>query len=653
MKRFLGLALACTLGMTACSDDDDPTPTPPASQGTHGVNYWVEVSGGAGGTVTSSDGSIACGTTCGAFFDWSEQAVLTATPDATHVFRGWAGDCAGSAVSGAVCTLPSGQALNSAGDRTAVAIFDPAPPATGTAPLVAAATIGETTEEPVIVTASAADPDAGDTISCSISLLSQPRYSALSVPAATGDCRAADVGTSFTPMMDGVYVVRVAASDGVQANPTVRDVAIEVASRYGGGAVSGTVAAPTSTTTQLIADLGTIPGNGGAVTAQNVYRDFAAIARTGTPPAQGAALTWAERPYDVIDIRDAAHFAEGHIPGAINVPLQDLPGVLLANPYFPDASDRRKVLVAGYSQGDSSLGAIFVTAGRFSAGAISTAPDHRAYFLSSGMATWTFDKGAAPLRWDDDLGSRRFAWTLSDTRYLESSATPFTKTGKPVYEYPSVSAFNAATNTPMKRVLVRAREWTQWALSDADARGIPRPDAFVTNWGAYKELRDADAVPQVISAQNDAQWQAAHAIGSYRGMVPTNVDDLKLLDPARPILFHCFTNTGAVSPCFQLSMLGYQARTILYGISGAVAPTLTAAGYNTGFVTGVEDKGSGGNDFPIASATNPLPEDSLAWARPAADGCRACHEGYAAHYAEVTLRPFTAPTPEVVSEGEG
>jgi rhodanese-related sulfurtransferase len=660
MRRILALALVCAVGVWGCSDSGDE-PTPPASRGTHGVNYWVSVSGGLGGVVTSSDGGIDCGEACGAFFPWAAEAVLTATPAEGHVFRSWAGDCMEEVTSGAVCTLPSGQALNSATDRVVVAIFDPAPPPLGTAPLLAVATAGETTESPVAVTASALDPDEGDTISCSLSLLSQPRLSALSVAAVAGDCRAAELSLSFTPFMDGVYVVRVTASDGVQPLPVTRDLALEVDSRYGGGEVAGTAAAPTAALTQLLADLATIPANGGQVTALNVFRDFANIARTGSPPAQGPALGWAERPWDVIDIRDAADFAAGHIPGAINVPLEDLPRVLLANPYFPDDADRRRVLVAGYSQGDSSLGAILVTAGRFSAGPISTSPDHRAYFLSSGMATWTFDKGPAPLRWDDDLGTRRFAWTLEDARYVESSGTAFTKAGKPTYEYPNLGAFNAATSTPMKRVLVRAREWASWAIGDADTRGIPRNEAFVTHWGRYKEARDADEVPQVLTVQNDSQWMAAHATNSYRAgnsgtgefVNPLLSADLPLVDPTRPVLYHCFTNTGAVSPCFQLSMLGYPARTVLYGISGAVASTLTAAGYSAGFVSGIEDKGSGGNDFPVASDANPIPEDSLAWARPAADGCRSCHEGYAAHYAEVILRPFTAPAPEVPSEGEG
>jgi rhodanese-related sulfurtransferase len=445
-------------------------------------------------------------------------------------------------------------------------------------------------------------------------------------------------------------VVRATVTDGIAT--VSRNVNVGV-SPYGGGAVAGTSVAPTPELSALMSALPTIPANGGNVTAVAVFNAFAAISGT----TQGAALTWAQRPYDVIDIRDAASFAAGHIPGAINVPLQELPDVLLAQPYFPSASaaEARRVLVAGYSQGDGSVGAILVTAGRFAEGPISTSPDRRAFFLAHGMATWTFDKAAAPYRWDDDLGKYRFEWTVAgNPQYVEAGGGTFSLAAQPSYEYPNVGAFNAATTHPMKRVLVRAREWTKWALQDAAARGLPRSETFVSNWGFYKKLRDTGAGHRVVSAQSDAQWNATRAIGAFRGITPTNATQVVKLDPdpSKPILWHCFSNTGAVSPCFQAAMLGYPARTVMYGITGAIARDTAgiAAGHNT-FFQNVLDSSSGGNDFPISkSSADP---ESLDWARPTLAGCVACHRNYGAHYTEVVLRPFTAPVPEVASEGEG
>ncbi|HUR16028.1 MAG TPA: S8 family serine peptidase [Candidatus Limnocylindrales bacterium] len=53
------------------------------------------------GTVSSSDGAIACGATCAAFFAANSQVTLTATPDAGSAFGGWSGPCSGTGT----CTL--------------------------------------------------------------------------------------------------------------------------------------------------------------------------------------------------------------------------------------------------------------------------------------------------------------------------------------------------------------------------------------------------------------------------------------------------------------------------------------------------------------------------------------------------------------------
>jgi rhodanese-related sulfurtransferase len=555
------------------------------------------------------------------------------------------------------------------------------PPApTNAAPVLSFDSVGGTTESLVALAASATDADAGDTLACTFTLHSQPRGSRVTLSAESGDCRGPNaLYATFTPLVEGSYVVRITASDG--SNTSTLDATFNIASRYGGGTVSGTVAAPSASTTALLTTLSTFPSNGGAVTAQNAFKAFANIALTGTPPVQGSPLAWDARPYDVVDVREPADFAAGHIPGAINVPLDELPRVLLGDPRFPGtATAMRRVLVTGYSQGDSSLAANILTAGRFSLGAIpnGTTPagvaDQRIFFLAQGMATWTFDKAVAPMRWDDDLGLRRFQWKPGDgTGYVVASATPTTpydKAAQPRYEYPNVTDFNAATSAPMKQILVRIREWAAWARSEAEANDVPGSQAFVTNWGRWKQLVDSGTPPQVLTTQvavlqadpappapptPDYQWQVAHAVGSIpiTAADTLNATELTLYRPSEPIFVHCFTNTGAVAPCFRLSVLGYQSRTILYGVTGALDPSLTTAGYNTGFVDGVVDKGSGGNDFPLASEANPETPQSLAWATPPRSGCVECHRDYAAHFTEVTLTTTTAPPTEVLSEGEG
>jgi hypothetical protein len=284
-------------------------------------------------------------------------------------------------------------------------------------------------------------------------------------------------------------------------------------------------------------------------------------------------------------------------------------------------------------------------------------------YLQDGMATWTFDKASVPFRWDDDLGKYRFAWTLADTRYVESGGGTFSLTGKPTYEFPNIGAFTGITGTgngpAMKRILVRAREWAQWALADAQARGLSHAEAFVTNWGFYKKLRDDEAAAslpaastfQVFSNQSDAQWNAERAINAYRNFATLTIGNLPYINPSVPVLYHCFSNGSAVAPCYKMAVLGYKARTVLYGITGAVANDAAgaAAGYNS-FWQNLTDSSAGGNDFTVSKLASD-PQD-LAWAQPAGAGCRACHADYGKQYELAVLKPSGGAT-EVLSEGEG
>jgi hypothetical protein len=55
----------------------------------------VSRSGTGKGTVTATLGPLNCGTTCSALYDEATVVILTAQPDATSTFQGWAGPCTG------------------------------------------------------------------------------------------------------------------------------------------------------------------------------------------------------------------------------------------------------------------------------------------------------------------------------------------------------------------------------------------------------------------------------------------------------------------------------------------------------------------------------------------------------------------------------
>jgi predicted CxxxxCH...CXXCH cytochrome family protein len=134
MNRFLtrrSLALAAVAVVSACGGNKpSPAGTSGEQKGQYGVSYFVSVSRPVGGTITSFDGRIDCGTAGGTknkcdpvFFAWGVTATFTATPDAGQFFQSWAGDCSGAIASGVGgCSLDT---LTYGADKWVVAVFNP------------------------------------------------------------------------------------------------------------------------------------------------------------------------------------------------------------------------------------------------------------------------------------------------------------------------------------------------------------------------------------------------------------------------------------------------------------------------------------------------------------------------------------------------
>jgi PKD repeat protein len=80
-----------------------------------GPRLTVSREGGGSGVVTSAPAGISCGDSCHASFDTGTSVTLTATADASSVFAGWSGDCAGTGA----CQVTMDQA------RSVGAIFEP------------------------------------------------------------------------------------------------------------------------------------------------------------------------------------------------------------------------------------------------------------------------------------------------------------------------------------------------------------------------------------------------------------------------------------------------------------------------------------------------------------------------------------------------
>jgi OmcA/MtrC family decaheme c-type cytochrome len=144
MRRIsLALALVGAVAVTGCSGGSKPATNTGSGteKGITGQLYYVNLFDvPEGGYVTSDIAGIpaaincgqqtsrdpvtnlpvvavlgaACGTLGQTQYQWSQTVVLTAHPNGTNAFIGWAGDCSGSSLT---CTLKAGA------DKTVVAIF--------------------------------------------------------------------------------------------------------------------------------------------------------------------------------------------------------------------------------------------------------------------------------------------------------------------------------------------------------------------------------------------------------------------------------------------------------------------------------------------------------------------------------------------------
>src|SRR5262249_2834919 len=86
------------IAVAACGGVPRPiTDAAPAADGPPPLRaITVRRSHGGGGTVTSSIGGIACGTSCTASVSDGTTVVLTATADTGSTFTGWSGPCTGT-----------------------------------------------------------------------------------------------------------------------------------------------------------------------------------------------------------------------------------------------------------------------------------------------------------------------------------------------------------------------------------------------------------------------------------------------------------------------------------------------------------------------------------------------------------------------------
>jgi len=342
----------------------------------------------------------------------------------------------------------------------------------------------------------------------------------------------------------------------------------------------------------------------------------------------------------ILDTREPADFADGHIPGAVNIPLQDLAMALLKED--PRIPMDRHIVVASYWGDDGDFAMVLLNALRITdpaaqataAAAKEPLPYPIAQVLFQGMTSWSFDRELVP---EDTRFEDAQAAGIVIKGELEAGAVSYPEAGP----YPDFSAFDVTD--PITQIVIRAHRYLNSVPNQTDLHIYPSQLQAL--------LDDADPAndPQVVSVRSLAHFEAGHIPGAI--LVPwlqsANVEQYtKYLDPtAGMIAAYCYTgHTGGVAT-MAFGIMGYEnARNVLYGMNG-----WNSAAPGSGQLLNFDQMRTW--DFPLNDGDDG-DLDSLAAYEPPS-GCEGCHTELTGIFVDREVMD-PPPAPAVApSEGEG
>ena len=329
----------------------------------------------------------------------------------------------------------------------------------------------------------------------------------------------------------------------------------------------------------------------------------------------------------VVDTREPADFARGHIPGAVNIPLQSLPQALIDN--TSGIPMDKEVVVASYWGNDGNMASLLINIYRITDPA-NPGSFPRSTTIFGGMTAWSFNRLLVPskTRFDDALG------VVTVQKATETTAHPGVDKGA----FPKFAAFTD-TNV-VNKILVRAKLYLNSVPTQFDLQIYPKTVA--------DNLEDGNAAndPQIISVRSAPHYAGGHIPGAidipYQQVA--NLDNqTKFVDPSKPVAVYCYTgHTGSLA-AMALGILGYNAKDILWGVNGWSTTVL-----GSGQLIAYDLQKSW--DFPLHNWGSGI--DNLAAYTPTSTGCQGCHTNLTAIFTELAKFP-AAGAVAAPSSGEG
>lgn len=255
----------------------------------------------------------------------------------------------------------------------------------------------------------------------------------------------------------------------------------------------------------------------------------------------------------IIDLRSATDFAKGHIQGAVNVPLGSLADHLAG--MNPAASSYTTIVLACYS-GQTAA---------FAVGALRAAGYKNVKSLKWGLSSWHSDFSAS---WVNGRSNQR--------------ATEFVTSASP--------AMNAAGELPVLST----------GLTTGAEIGTARAKTVLTAGFGAGSLTNATLYLNLGGHYIINFWPKSlyESTGHINGAVlydPAttpflSTTQLKTLPTNKPVVLYCYTGQTSAYLTGYLRVLGYDARSLLYGANGMIFDKMVANQVPNAFVPETEIK---------------------------------------------------------------
>jgi rhodanese-related sulfurtransferase len=244
----------------------------------------------------------------------------------------------------------------------------------------------------------------------------------------------------------------------------------------------------------------------------------------------------------VIDIRSAADFANGHITGAENVSLGDLLTYYETN----NLSSKTTVAIVCYSGQTASYGASLLRMLGYT----------NVKAMKWGMSSWNpATKGS----WVNNIkNTYATQMTTAAATKNEAGSLPVISTGK-------------TTGPDILRARVEA----------AFAAGFD--PAKITGQATF----ETSATSYILNYWGTDHYNVGHIPGAVQytpkaSLAPTQ--ELKTLPTDKPVVVYCYTGQTSAFMAAYLRVLGYDAKSLLFGANGMMYDTMVADGTMTVFV---------------------------------------------------------------------